>query len=651
MLPFSPGAIPHATDVLAYHVAVLRDKVQQLEPLVGMVVSPPNPHHHGRYEAAAMVAHSACSLLQEITAAASRVAHRLSSNRATASNEQMFSAAHGAETLPFGNGPAALFSGAASTSTEAHPAGSFSVPAASTSGLAGTGDLVLAGGDDTDAVVELDASYLLARYTHYCQVCGKGFKRDANLRMHMRAHGDEYKTSAALSNPRSSSAAATAERRSYSCPAEGCRWNRRHPRFQPLKSVVCAKNHYRRSHCPKLYACRRCDGKQFAVLSDLRTHEKHCGELRWRCSCGTFSRKDKLLGHVALFATVSHIMNNPCFPLNPQGFQFFHQDVNHGVLPISHGAAAADSVAYHVAVLRDKVQQLEPLVHMVVSPAAHHLGRPEDSVMAASSACTVLQEIAAAASAVAHRLSYNRGRPIDNNHEQVFAAARGADTSPFRHETAALFGVASTSARTAQPAALERTESFSLSAASSANGRSNRELGRGGDAAPEVVELDASYLLARYTHYCQVCGKGFKRDANLRMHMRAHGDEYKTMAALSNPSGSGATSERRSYSCPADGCRWNQRHPRFQPLKSMVCAKNHYRRSHCPKMYSCRRCDDKQFAVLSDLRTHEKHCGELRWRCSCGTFFSRKDKLMGHVALFTTGHAPVPIAAAPTERS
>ncbi|KAE8680546.1 demethylmenaquinone methyltransferase-like [Hibiscus syriacus] len=94
----------------------------------------------------------------------------------------------------------------------------------------------------------------------------------------------------------------------------------------------------------------------------------------------------------------------------------------------------------------------------------------------------------------------------------------------------------------------------------------------------------------------------------------------------------------KKYSCPQEGCRWNQKHAKFQPLKSIICVMNHYKRSHCPKMYVCKRCNRKQFS-LSDLRNHEKHCGDLKWQCSREPHFPG-NKLMGHVALFV-GHRPL----------
>ncbi|XP_010667295.2 protein SENSITIVE TO PROTON RHIZOTOXICITY 2 [Beta vulgaris subsp. vulgaris] len=159
----------------------------------------------------------------------------------------------------------------------------------------------------------------------------------------------------------------------------------------------------------------------------------------------------------------------------------------------------------------------------------------------------------------------------------------------------------------------------------------------------DVVEIDAADLLARLIHYCQVCSRGFKRETNLRMHMRAHGDKYKASLNINtggNNERNKATKPPRKYSCPQNGCRWNKNHVKFQPLKSIVCVKNHYKRSHCPKMFMCKRCNQKQFAVLSDLKTHENNCGDIKWYCSCGTTFSKKDKLIDHVALFV-GHTPL----------
>ncbi|XP_051201736.1 protein SENSITIVE TO PROTON RHIZOTOXICITY 2-like [Lolium perenne] len=322
----APDTHAHS-NALLYNMSVLRDKVQQLQPLVGIAVG-----HDGRGHVDPVVP-GASAIIQEIIAAASSMLYAfqhlcggLGASLTSVNNMALALAQEGAVVAHDKNGAVAdVNAGAGCSGQQAmdqamhqwqqqHHGGGHDETYYEIHGKSTTETAVSSSVTAFDTIIiELDAAELLAKYTHYCQVCGKGFKRDANLRMHMRAHGDEYKSKAALANPLTNklagedAAAAAVEaagrRNKYSCPQEGCRWNRKHAKFQPLKSVICVKNHYKRSHCPKMYVCNRCNRKHFSVLSDLRTHEKHCGDHRWVCSCGTtFSRKDKLAGHVSLFA-------------------------------------------------------------------------------------------------------------------------------------------------------------------------------------------------------------------------------------------------------------------------------------------------------------------------------------------------------------
>ncbi|CAI5463591.1 unnamed protein product [Closterium sp. Yama58-4] len=655
--------------------------------------------------------------------------------------------------------------------------------------------------EGTFDIIEVDPVELLAEHTHFCEICGKGFKRDANLRMHMRGHGDAYKTPEALARPGKQSPEGAGQLpKRFSCPFVGCKRNQQHRAFVPLKTMLCVKNHYRRTHCPKMLSCSKCGAKRFSVVADLKTHEKHCGRDRWLCSCGTsFSRKDKLLGHLALFkghhaATAVTTAAAPPTVADAIAAEaadaallegtdtFFPNYTGAAPLPRSFPSSVLALAASNILPQMGMAPPvLPPQVGMAPPAAAPQIGMaPAPAVPAGTS--TGYNPVSSAANPASQLLVLPQNAVPQHQHQhqhqqqqqqqqqqqetstpvnrqKQLISSLGASGSLLQQQAAQLTlatqsppydesprqqsviklvppapqesddlaaklqlsqpGFAPTmaapqqakaavpprpappQAQTAQTQAPALARQFpkqgavdrllggailltqkrklgsdggtaivaSGATAIPGNGgfpgsdlarkRSKENVGEdiGGkqrgspegdddDAAlPEgsydVIEMDPVELLAEHTHFCEICGKGFKRDANLRMHMRGHGDEYKTPEALARPDKHLASVPQRPkrFSCPFVGCKRNSQHQRFLPLKTMLCVKNHYRRTHCPKMLACSKCGAKRFSVVADLKTHEKHCGRDRWLCSCGTSFSRKDKLLGHLALFK-GHRP-----------
>nr|CAD1843919.1 unnamed protein product [Ananas comosus var. bracteatus] len=296
---------------------------------------------------------------------------------------------------------------------------------------------------------------------------------------------------------------------------------------------------------------------------------------------------------------------------NQQGYQMY-QGIE-DMLSLSTGAAAATtscavdappshSLLYNISALREKIQQLVSYVGTIISPS----GMQQDSQIGLETVPPPTDELLARHAKTSYEDSSEvldhavRSNNLDGGQSIVFSDADVHYSCNPSNTTSDHMVSGNNGDHAVNSNKIHGKLEFSRTAEKKKEpklGSSSKEY--------DVIELNAADLLAKYSHYCQVCGKGFKRDANLRMHMRAHGDEYKTTAALTNPAKTMIAALLGDKEVGVGGA---------QVLVSAGRVQNHYKRSHCPKMYVCKQCEKKQFSLLSDLRTHEKHCGDLRWR-------------------------------------
>lgn len=305
----------------------------------------------------------------------------------------------------------------------------------------------------------------------------------------------------------------------------------------------------------------------------------------------------------------------------------------------------------NLSFLEQKIHQLQDLVHLIVGRRGQTLGHPDQLItqqqhlITADLTSIIVQLISTAGSllpSARHSLSAANpsGAQIGQLGGVLFPHARGLH-GEMQTQNNCGSKVSDSSTKIDPPTNYQVDENHIVEEHEL---KEEEDVDEGESLPPgsyEILQLEKDEILAPHTHFCTICGKGFKRDANLRMHMRGHGDEYKTAAALAKPVKESSSEPIliKRYSCPFPGCKRNKDHKKFQPLKTILCVKNHYKRTHCDKSFICSRCNTKKFSVIADLKTHEKHCGKDKWLCSCGTTFSRKDKLFGHIALFQ-GHTP-----------